>query len=96
MTLPDYCRCGHHKSEHRSDGCVKGWDRLGLNGGCMCPAYADDTDSNPYCNRCGDLRGGPYGHDTNECTWRHGNPAHDAALAAADLAVIEAIAEASP
>ena len=26
-------------------------------------------DSNPYCMRCGDLRGGPYGHETNECKW---------------------------
>lgn len=25
---------------------------------------------NPYCSRCGDERGGPYGHETNECTWR--------------------------
>jgi len=24
---------------------------------------------NPYCTRCGDERGGPYGHETNECTW---------------------------
>lgn len=24
---------------------------------------------NPYCSRCGDLRGGVYGHETNECTW---------------------------
>ena len=27
------------------------------------------TRDNPYCFRCGDLRGGPYGHDSNECTW---------------------------
>lgn len=25
---------------------------------------------NPYCMRCGDLRGGPYGHESNECTWK--------------------------
>jgi hypothetical protein len=25
---------------------------------------------NIYCSRCGDTRGGPYGHETNECTWR--------------------------
>jgi len=24
---------------------------------------------NPYCSRCGDERGGPYGHETSECTW---------------------------
>jgi hypothetical protein len=24
---------------------------------------------NPYCSRCGDTRGGPYGHEMNECTW---------------------------
>lgn len=24
---------------------------------------------NPYCARCGDERGGPYGHETNECKW---------------------------
>ena len=28
-----------------------------------------EEDSNPYCMRCGDLRGGPMGHETNECTW---------------------------
>lgn len=26
--------------------------------------------SNPYCMRCGDTRGGPYGHETNECVYR--------------------------
>lgn len=24
---------------------------------------------NIYCSRCGDTRGGPYGHESNECTW---------------------------
>lgn len=36
-------------------------------------ALAQEMDTassdNPYCMRCGDLRGGPYGHETNECTW---------------------------
>lgn len=30
--------------------------------------------SNPYCMRCGDERGGPYGHETNECTWGRDDP----------------------
>lgn len=46
---------------------------------------------NPHCNRCGDERGGVYGHETNECTWRRGNPAHDAALAEADRVTAEVI-----
>ena len=29
-----------------------------------------NRDPNPYCMRCGDERGGPYGHETNECKWR--------------------------
>lgn len=24
---------------------------------------------NPNCSLCGDTRGGPYGHESNECTW---------------------------
>ena len=51
----------------------------------------DVVADNPHCSRCGDERGGPYGHETNECTWRRGDPAHDAALAASDLATAEAI-----
>lgn len=31
---------------------------------------APEDTSNPYCSRCGDTRGGPYGHETNECKWR--------------------------
>ena len=27
------------------------------------------NDRNPYCMNCGDTRGGPYGHETNECSW---------------------------
>lgn len=34
---------------------------------------------NPYCFRCGDTRGGPYGHESNECTWnRQAEEAHRA------------------
>lgn len=29
---------------------------------------------NPYCTRCGDTRGGAYGHDGSECTWGSGEP----------------------
>lgn len=25
---------------------------------------------NPHCGNCGDTRGGAYGHETDECTWR--------------------------
>jgi hypothetical protein len=25
---------------------------------------------NPHCTKCGDLRGGPYGHQAYECGWR--------------------------
>ena len=32
-------------------------------------AKREENVSNPYCMRCGDLRGGPMGHETNECTW---------------------------
>jgi hypothetical protein len=32
-------------------------------------------DANPYCMRCGDSRGGPGGHETNECTWGRGGEA---------------------
>lgn len=32
-------------------------------------ALGDRTD-NPYCSRCGDTRGGHYGHESSECTWR--------------------------
>jgi hypothetical protein len=28
-----------------------------------------DRVKNPYCMKCGDTRGGPYGHETNECEW---------------------------
>lgn len=27
---------------------------------------------NPHCSNCGDLRGGPFGHETSECRYRHG------------------------
>lgn len=27
-------------------------------------------EANPHCNRCGDTRGGAYGHTANECTWK--------------------------
>ncbi len=32
-----------------------------------------DSRRNVHCARCGDTRGGPFGHETSECTWRaHG------------------------
>ena len=34
---------------------------------------------NPYCMKCGDERGGPYGHETNECQYRHGMTAEQVA-----------------
>ena len=29
-----------------------------------------DVRRNPHCTNCGDLRGGPMGHETSECRWR--------------------------
>ncbi len=51
---------------------------------------------NPHCNRCGNERGGPYGHETNECAWRRGNPEFDAWLAQRDLDQAERIWSATP
>lgn len=34
------------------------------------PMKLQRFEANPHCNRCGDTRGGPYGHDTNECNWK--------------------------
>jgi hypothetical protein len=31
----------------------------------------DEPTPNPYCSNCGDTRGGPYGHETNECRWNN-------------------------
>ncbi|MET0416035.1 MAG: hypothetical protein ABW022_08445 [Actinoplanes sp.] len=25
---------------------------------------------NPHCSNCGDTRGGPFGHEAYECTWK--------------------------
>lgn len=40
---------------------------------------------NPYCSRCGDTRGGPYGHETNECTWNDPCAGCDCAALAASV-----------
>ena len=34
------------------------------------PAPKAETRRNPHCANCGDLRGGPMGHETSECTWK--------------------------
>lgn len=33
------------------------------------PVPTGEPTGNPYCMRCGDERGGPWGHETNECAW---------------------------
>jgi len=34
---------------------------------------------NPHCSNCGDERGGPFGHEISECTYRHGMIASEVA-----------------
>jgi hypothetical protein len=34
---------------------------------------------NPHCSRCGDLRGGPFGHEISECQYRPGMTASEVA-----------------
>lgn len=34
---------------------------------------------NPHCNNCGDLRGGPFGHEHSECRYRQGMTAAEVA-----------------
>jgi hypothetical protein len=34
---------------------------------------------NPHCSRCGDERGGPVGHESYECKYRHGMTAGEVA-----------------
>ena len=33
---------------------------------------ADSGRRNPHCTNCGDLRGGPFGHEISECTYHKG------------------------
>jgi hypothetical protein len=41
---------------------------------------------NPHCSRCGDERGGDYGHETSECVYRSGVTVGDLARARPDRA----------
>jgi hypothetical protein len=34
---------------------------------------------NPHCSNCGDLRGGPFGHEISECKYRSGMSASEVA-----------------
>jgi hypothetical protein len=34
---------------------------------------------NPHCSNCGDLRGGPFGHESSECKYRAGMTAGEVA-----------------
>ena len=34
---------------------------------------------NPHCSKCGDERGGPFGHETSECQYRPGMTAGEVA-----------------
>lgn len=33
------------------------------------PDLGELSRRNPHCSNCGDLRGGPFGHETSECTY---------------------------
>ena len=46
------------------------------------PAVPADSRRNPHCSRCGDTRGGPFGHETSECTYRR-PPEHPGGYAVA-------------
>lgn len=35
--------------------------------------------ANPHCCNCGDLRGGPFGHESSECLYRNGMTARELA-----------------
>lgn len=51
------------------------WGWQVVDGQWTCPAHLPPERGgrampNPFCLRCGDLRGGPYGHRLFECTFR--------------------------
>ncbi len=70
------------RSADTDDQTVTGLRRAGwqvVNGEWTCPNDLPDDRRdlpgamgrhlNPHCRKCGDTRGGAYGHLTDECTW---------------------------
>lgn len=49
-----------------------GWQVVA--GAWQCPVHVPPERAgyrrNPHCSNCGDTRGGPFGHEAYECTWR--------------------------
>jgi hypothetical protein len=42
-------------------------------GAWVCPVHVPSDRirrRNTHCSNCGDIRGGPFGHEAYECTWR--------------------------
>jgi hypothetical protein len=69
--------------DETDDATVANLRRLGwqvVNGEWSCPNDLPDDRRdlpgamgripNPHCSTCGDTRGGPFGHEAYECTWK--------------------------
>jgi hypothetical protein len=67
----DVRRAAAYRYAHELDICARRSNDAVTNAYYTAAAIARDGNRrNVHCAKCGDTKGGPFGHETSECTWK--------------------------